>query len=226
MRFLISLLILSFNSYSFDENVLSEIQKINETKPRSCNHSGVEISINNGVLKIKDSNNVFGKHKTYNIYDESADYILADHLTTTNLDYAENNFFPEVIIIKKGKKAFLMEGLSFKFQKEGFNENCKGSKVQNLHCYSKAYNTNISSFKKKITLAFQNSKIRDLAAIGKFKEIIFAYDQFDFHSKQVVIGNNGSISRSVAIIDGREIINFTYSYPKTKLVLNDCNLKL
>ncbi len=226
MRLLITLVFFSTQILAFDEDVLSEIQNINQTKTRYCESNGVEITINAGTLTIKDSNKLFGKHKSYNVYDESADYILADHLTTTNLDYAENNFFPEVIILKKGKKVFLMEGLSFKFQKNGFNENCKGSKVSNLHCYSKAYNTNISSFKKKITLAFQNNKIRDLASINKFKEITFPYDQFDFHSSQVVVGNNGPVGRSVAIIDGGEIINFTYSHPKGKRVLNECNLTL
>lgn len=227
MRFSI-LIILSLPcfSWSFDENVLDEIQNINKSKPRSCESKGVKISIESNVLKISDSNKKFGKHESYNIYDESADFILADHIITTNLDYAENNFFPEVIILKKKNQAFLIEGLSFKFQKDGFNENCKGDKVNNLHCYSKAYNTNISSFKKKITLAFQNTKIRDLAGIKKFKELTFAYDHFDFHSSNVVIGNNGSVGRSVALINSGDVVNFTYSYPQSKHVLGNCNLTL
>lgn len=221
----LNILIFSAPIFSFDEDVLKEIQNINTTKERSCSHGPINLKIKDGKVILTDSRNLLGKYKQYNIYDESANFILADHLTTNNLDYAANNFFPELVIFKNKDKVLLFEGLSFKIQKNGLNENCKGKNINNLHCYSKGYNTNISSFKKKIVLAFQNKKIRDLAS-AEFSEMNFPYDQFDFHSSNVRIGNNGSVKRSVALINVGDIVNFTYSYPQTKYVMSECDLKL
>ncbi|MCB9091297.1 MAG: hypothetical protein H6621_10345 [Halobacteriovoraceae bacterium] len=222
--FAILSLFLSIASFAFDEDVLKEIENIKTTKSRECSSGSLSLKINGGKIEISDSSNKFGHYQQYNIYDESGDFILADHITITNIDYAKNNFLPELVILKKKDKAYLLEGLSFKFRKFGYNENCKGESISNLHCYSRIYNTNLSSFKNKIILTLTKKKLRDLA--GLLEEMVFPYDQFDFHSSAVRVGNNGSLKRAVALVDTDEVVNLIYSYPSAKSVLKDCHLQL
>ncbi len=250
--FLIFTFLVSFLGFTqdFNEDILKEIEnvsKVSKVKSRSCNSNGIQIKINENAVEstreidIITSSPHFSKTRKYYVYDESAEYILADNLNLTDLEHAKRDFTPELIILKKGKQALILEGLGSKFLKKDNYSNCEtGSKsINNLRCNFRVKKgrlenyKNLQSFNDYFSFT-QNLKtrkappiVRDLASLmpNQDLELKFTSVHKHFHSGRVKVGMTGD-QRTGVLINSEDVVSLTFSHPKSSLVLQNCNLSL
>jgi len=232
IKFLFFVLFLSFNieAQDFDDKILKELESISkdQKKLRKCstpNYSFEILGDSTGTINVKSKVNGLPETRKYYIYDESADFILAENMSMVNLDYMKGNLTPALVILKKPNKSLIIEGLSLKFQKDSLNENCLEGKnsITNLHCFSRVNRkANLRSFQNKVTLEYQGNLVRDIASETKKLEFPYAYKQFD--SSSIRVGKNAE--RSIVLHNSQSVVNLTYTHKNTGGILANCNLTL
>ncbi len=248
-----SILILSFLSFSsdFNEDILREIENVAKTskiKSRSCNSNGIEIRINENnadstrTIDLITKSPYFSKARKYYVYDESADYILADNLNLTDLEHAKRDFTPELIILKKGKQALVVEGLGSKFLKKDNYSNCEivSKNIHNLRCNFRVKKGRLENYKNlqsfndyfSFTQNLKTQKappiVRDIASLvpNQDLEMKFTSSHKLFHSSRVKVGMNQSSKRTGILINSEGVVSLTFSNPNSSMVLDNCNLSL
>ncbi len=246
----ISLLPLLALSIDFDESILQELEQVSSKviKDRNCASNGFKLNIkeNSGnstrEINISSSNDKFSKSRKYYVYDESADFILADNLNLTDLAHAKKDFTPELIIVKKGSKALIIEGLGSKFVKNDNYSVCEqGSKsIHNLRCNFRSKKgrlenyknlqsfNNYFSFQQNLKTLAAPSVVRDVASLipNHDLELKFISNHLPFHTPRVKVGIDSASKRTGVLINAQDVVSLTFSNPNASSVLENCNLTL
>jgi len=237
-------------SIDFDESILKELEQVSSkvVKDRNCSTNGLKLNIKENTgnstreINISSSNGQFSKSRKYYVYDESADYILADNLNLTDLDHAKKDFTPELIILKKNNMALVVEGLGSKFVKNDSYSVCEQGRqnIHNLRCNFRSRKgrlenyKNLQSFNNYFSFQ-QNLKthkaptiVRDISSLipNHDIELKFISNNIPFHTPRVKTGIDQASQRTGVLINAQDVVSLVFSNPGASTVIQNCNLSL